>query len=72
MVACTNHDPYSDVAGNSSAMMTAVNTKPMSVSIEADKFIFQTYSSGVITSASCGTSTDHAVVVNGYNTNSYP
>jgi C1A family cysteine protease len=60
------------VNGTSSSMMTATNTKTMSVSIEADKLVFQTYHSGVITSSKCGTSLDHAVIVTGYVTSSTP
>jgi len=63
---------YVAIAGNSSNMMQAVNTKPMSVTIQADTFMFQTYSSGVITSTRCGTRNDHAVQVTGYVTSSYP
>lgn len=64
--------PYVQVDGNSANMMTATNTKPMSVSIEADKLVFQTYHSGVITSSKCGTQLDHAVVVTGYVTSTSP
>jgi len=38
----------------------------VSVTIEADTTVFQHYKSGVITSDSCGTSLDHAVVAVGY------
>jgi len=54
VVACNNSNTYYTVDGSSGPMMTAVNTKPMSVTIEADSWVFQTYSSGVITSSSCG------------------
>lgn len=47
-------------------METATAIKPNSVSIEADTFVFQTYSSGVLTSSKCGTSLDHAVGLYGY------
>lgn len=40
----------------------------MSVSIEADKSVFQSYKSGVFASSSCGTSLDHAVLLVGYST----
>jgi C1A family cysteine protease len=60
------------VNGTSSSMMSATNTKPMSVSIEADKLVFQTYHSGVITSSKCGTNLDHAVMVTGYVTSTSP
>lgn len=77
-VMTTSPGPYTNVSpvvGNatSAQMMSATEVKPQSVSIEADSFVFQTYSSGVLTSANCGTSTDHAVVVSGYdNTASTP
>merc|ERR1711957_1107373 len=63
---------YVEVASQSGAMMKATNTKPMAVAIEADKLVFQTYHSGVITSSKCGTSLDHAVTVTGYVTSSSP
>ena len=40
---------------------------PVSVAIEADKSIFQSYKSGVISNATaCGTALDHGVLVVGY------
>jgi len=63
---------YVEIGSLTSRMMTAVNTKPMSVNIEADKIVFQTYSSGVITSHKCGKLTDHAVTVTGYVTSTSP
>jgi len=71
-VSTTDNNYYIEVASQSSAMMTATNTKPMSVSIEADKLVFQTYHSGVITSSKCGTNLDHAVIVTGYVTSTTP
>jgi len=38
------------------------------VTIEADRAVFQQYTSGVMDSASCGTSLDHAVAAVGYGT----
>jgi C1A family cysteine protease len=57
-----------DVAGNTTAMQTAVAQQPQSVAIEADTTLFQSYTSGVITSSACGTNIDHAVAAVGYNT----
>jgi len=48
----------------------ALAQQPLSVSIEADKMVFQLYSSGVFDSASCGTTLDHAVALVGYGTES--
>ena len=53
-----------------SALKSAVAQQPVSVAIEADKSVFQLYSSGVLDSSSCGTSLDHGVLVVGYGTDS--
>jgi len=52
--------------------MAALNKQPVSVAIEADTYVFQTYQSGVLTSASCGTQLDHAVAAVGYNSTANP
>ena len=58
---------YTDVAKDSvDQMKAAVAKQPTSVSIEADKFVFQMYSSGIFDSAKCGTELDHATLVVGY------
>jgi len=62
---------YTEVAATSTAIKSALNLKPVSVAIEADTAVFQTYSSGIITSAGCGTNIDHAVVAVGYGDNYY-
>jgi len=49
-------------------MKTAAAQQPLSVSIEADQFIFQAYKTGVFDNTSCGTTLDHAVAVVGYGT----
>jgi len=60
---------YTDVATNSdSALMSALNMQPVSVSIEADKASFQLYKSGVYSDPACGTSLDHGVLAVGYGT----
>jgi len=57
----------SDVqANNQVALKEAVAKGPVSIAIEADTAIFQSYRSGVITSASCGTNLDHGVLIVGY------
>jgi C1A family cysteine protease len=60
------------VSANSSSIMAALNVKPVSVAIEADTYVFQSYTSGVITSSSCGTQLDHAVAAVGYNSSANP
>jgi C1A family cysteine protease len=49
-----------------SGLQDALANQPIAVSIEADTFVFQTYTSGVLDSADCGTSLDHAVLAAGY------
>jgi C1A family cysteine protease len=59
---------YSNVAtDNEQALLNAVAVQPVSVAIEADQPVFQLYTSGVITSKSCGTSLDHGVLAVGWN-----
>jgi len=60
---------YKDVSSESD-LVAAVNKGPVSVAIEADKSIFQSYSSGVISGAACGKKLDHGVLVVGYGTTS--
>src|SRR5690349_5999553 len=58
---------YIDVTINSvSSLKAAVTKQPVSVAIEADQAIFQSYKSGVITSSTCGRNLDHGVLVVGY------
>ena len=47
-------------------MKAALAQQPLSVSIEADTYVFQTYKSGVLNSTKCGTQLDHAVLAVGY------
>jgi C1A family cysteine protease len=49
-------------------MKAALQQQPLSVLVEADKRVFQSYRSGVLDSTSCGTSLDHAVLAVGYGT----
>ena len=58
---------YTDVTSGSQAQVkAAVASHPISVAIEADKFVFQMYSSGIFNEESCGTNLDHAVALVGY------
>jgi len=51
---------------NEVAMETQLLIQPISVCVEADQSVFQLYTGGVITSASCGTQLDHAILAVGY------
>lgn len=60
-------ESYKDVSTmNVKQLKAALNQQPVSISIEADRTVFQQYKSGVITGSSCGTSLDHAVLAVGY------
>ena len=69
----TKHTAAAKVGGfkdvsSETAMEAALNVGPVSVAIEADKSIFQSYTSGVITGKACGTQLDHGVLAVGYGT----
>lgn len=55
-------------ANNSTAMKSALAGRPLAVSIEADRAVFQNYASGIFNSTACGTNLDHAVIVVGWGT----
>ena len=57
-----------DVSANTTAIKNAIAQQVVSVAIQADTSTFQSYTSGVITSAACGTNIDHAVAAVGYGT----
>jgi C1A family cysteine protease len=58
-----------DVTADSiSQLKAAVAKQPVSIAIEADKRVFQSYTSGVLDSTSCGTNLDHGVLIVGYGT----
>ena len=60
---------YSNVPANSVDQLKAAIAKaPTSVTIEADQFVFQGYTGGILDSTACGTNLDHAVVAVGYGT----
>ena len=57
----------SDVKPNDQiSLKAAVAQQPVAIAIEADTRYFQSYSSGILTSTSCGTSLDHGVLIVGY------
>jgi C1A family cysteine protease len=59
----------SDVKPNDQiSLKAAVAQQPVAVAISADTKLFQSYSSGVITSPSCYTTLDHGVLIVGYGT----
>jgi len=59
---------YTDVlAGDVTALMSAVAQQPVSIAIQANQIAFQVYSSGVLTGR-CGTNLDHGVLAVGYGT----
>lgn len=61
----------SDVKPNDQiSLKGAVSQQPVSIAIEADTRYFQSYSNGVLTSSSCGTTLDHGVLIVGYGSES--
>lgn len=54
--------------GNPSLMMRYLQNQPLSIAIQADQPVFRFYKSGVITTADCGQSLDHGVLLVGYGT----
>ena len=66
--AVTVSDYTNVTPSNPTQMQAALVTQPLAVAIEADKMVFQTYSSGVLSSSKCGTNLDHAVLVVGNGT----
>lgn len=57
----------SDVKSNDQlSLKVAVSRQPVAVAIEADTRYFQSYASGVLDAATCGTNLDHGVLIVGY------
>jgi cathepsin L len=60
---------FNDVTpGSADALKLELQSGPVSVAIEADRSVFQSFTSGVITSAACGQQLDHGVVAVGWGT----
>ena len=58
---------YTDVIqNNANELKVAIAAGPVSVAIEADTFVFQFYSGGILNSSKCGTNLDHGVAAVGY------
>ena len=50
------------------ALKAAIAVGPTSVTVEADRSVFQRYTGGVLNSKACGTNLDHAITAVGYGT----
>ena len=61
--SCSDVNPNDQIS-----LKAAVAQQPVAIAIEADTRYFQSYSSGVLTSSSCGTTLDHGVLIVGYGT----
>lgn len=60
---------HTDVAPNNPNQLRAALSKgPVSIAIEADTSVFQSYTGGVLNSKSCGTQLDHGVTIVGHGT----
>jgi len=50
------------------ALKAAIEVGPVSVTVEADTYVFQGYTGGILNSADCGTNLDHAITAVGWGT----
>jgi C1A family cysteine protease len=62
MNACSDVPPNNQVALKEAVALVG----PVSIALDAETKLFQSYKSGVITSSSCGTTLDHGVLIVGY------
>jgi C1A family cysteine protease len=60
--ACSDVPPNNQVALKEAVALVG----PISIALDAETKLFQSYKSGVITSDSCGTNLDHGVLIVGY------
>jgi len=68
-IPSTHFDACYDVEpNNENALLNALHIGPISVAIEADQKAFQFYHGGIIDTHSCGTNTDHGVLLVGFGT----
>jgi len=54
--------------GDEEGLLSALQSQPIPVAIEADQACFQFYHSGILDDASCGTNLDHGVLAVGFGT----
>lgn len=59
--SCSDVNPNDQIS-----LKGAVAKQPVSIAIEADTRYFQSYTSGILDSSSCGTNLDHGVLIVGY------
>jgi cathepsin L len=55
-------------SGSANALKNAVLEGPVSVAVDASSNAFNFYATGVVTSSTCGTTLDHAILAVGYGT----
>jgi len=55
-------------ASSVAALKAAIEKGPVSVTVEADRAVFQGYKTGVLNSTQCGTQLDHAITAVGWGT----
>ena len=58
------------IENNANELKVAIAAGPVAVAIEADTFVFQFYTSGILNSSKCGTDLDHGVTAVGYGVDS--
>jgi len=64
---------FTDVTpNNSTALLNAVATRPISIAVDAGGSDWQFYSGGVLNDQACGTSLDHGVLLVGYSQSTNP